>query len=102
MTVQKNLLTQKIFKGNYELSSVLEASLIIHCKYKHHSLLKMFPHNHIKHPFGLAVLTSCRAERNLHFNSVKQTCHRDGDNPVILLAHLVAFNPVNTSDNHFF
>ena len=37
---------------------LLVQRLIIHCKYKHHSLLKMFPRNHIKHPFGCSQPTT--------------------------------------------
>ena len=52
------------------------SDLIIHCKYKHHSLLKTSPvitlniHLDPSRPPDCAV-----AAQNLHFNSVKQTCH---------------------------
>ena len=106
MTDEKKSIDAKIFKGNYESGcSVLAASLIIHHKYKHHSSWKCSPvitsNTHLSPRSSHHALTHIM-ERNLHFNSVKQTCHTAGDNPIILLAHLVASNPVNTSDNHFF
>ena len=44
MTYEKKSIDAKIFKGNYESGrSVLDASLIIHRKYKHHSSWKCSP-----------------------------------------------------------
>ena len=84
---------------------LLVRGLIIHCKYKHHSLLKMFPRNHIKHQFCCSQPPPLLQHRSriyiLILYKTDLSLGRPGlvCNPIILLGHLVVFNPVNTLNN---